>query len=74
MSENQQAPVGFIDLTPTRQFAGNPGVSTLYAWMAAGDFPRPYCIGANRRAWKISELEAWRDTRPRVEYRSKQAA
>lgn len=74
MTEAKSIPDGFLDLTDTRQFAGNPGTSTVYKWMSDGVFPRPYQIGANRRAWKISDLTAWRDSLPQVEYRTKAAA
>lgn len=74
MTATKSTPNGFVDLTTAREFAGNPGVSTLYAWMAAKTFPRAYAIGANRRGWKICELEAWRDSRPQAEYRTKEAA
>lgn len=74
MIEIRTTPDGFVDLSAARTFAGNPGVSTVYAWMAAKTFPRPYAIGANRRGWKISELEAWRDSCPQAEYRTKGAA
>ena len=73
MAETKPTPDGFVDLHTARAFAGNPGVSTVYAWMAAKTFPRPYAIGANRRGWKIRELEAWRDSRPQAAYRTKEA-
>ena len=71
--ETKSTPEGFLDLTGTRQFAGNPGVSTLYKWMSEGAFPKPYTTGPNRRGWKISDLTAWRDSLPQAEYRTKAA-
>lgn len=73
-TETKPTPDGFLDLEGTRKFAANPGVSTLYKWMGDGLFPKPYPIGANRRAWKISDLEQWRDSLQQVEYRTKAAA
>lgn len=58
----------------TRDFAGGVGLSTVYLWMAKGEFPKPVKIGANRVAWRLSDLEAWRDSRPIAEYRTKEAA
>jgi predicted DNA-binding transcriptional regulator AlpA len=72
--DNKQFPAGFLDLKTTRQFAGNPGISTLYKWMSNGTFPKPYTTGANRRGWKVSDLTAWRDALPKAEYRTKVAA
>lgn len=73
MTETKPTPDGFLDLEDTRKFAGNPGTSTVYKWMSDGVFPRPYPIGG-RRAWKISDLTAWRDSLKQVEYRTKVAA
>ena len=58
----------------TRQFAGEIGTATLYKWMSDGTFPRPIKIGANRVAWRMADLEEWRDSRPQAEYRAKAAA
>lgn len=69
--DNKQFPAGFLDLKATRAFAGNPGVSTIYCWMAAGTFPRAYKTNSNRRGWKIAELLEWRDALPKAEYRTK---
>lgn len=33
--------------------------STLYAWMAAGDFPKPVALGARLVGWRESDIEAW---------------
>jgi len=74
MQDKSQSPDGFLNLEATREFAGSPGVSTLYKWMSEGTFPKPYPIGANRRGWKVCELIAWRDALQPVEYRTKEAA
>ena len=31
-----------------------------------GQFPRPHLLSANRIAWRISELAAWKAARPHV--------
>ena len=33
--------------------------STIYAWMEAGDFPRPVALGSRLVGWKESEIEVW---------------
>ncbi len=33
--------------------------SQIYALMDAGDFPRPYKIGAQAVGWKSSEIQTW---------------
>ena len=38
--------------------------SSLYAMMAAGEFPRPIRIGKRAVAWSQSSVEEWLKTRP----------
>ena len=33
--------------------------STLYNYIKAGSFPKPYRIGPNRTAFALSEVNAW---------------
>ncbi len=33
--------------------------STIYAWMASGDFPKPVALGARLVGWRESDIEAW---------------
>jgi prophage regulatory protein len=40
-------------------------VPTLYRLMAKGIFPRPLKITASARAWKLSEITAWVESRER---------
>jgi prophage regulatory protein len=40
-------------------------VSTIYREIAQGRFPRPIKITAGARAWKLSEIMDWIDTRER---------
>jgi predicted DNA-binding transcriptional regulator AlpA len=67
---------GFVNQRETRQILGNIGLSTLYAGMSEEPprYPRPYRISGNRVGWKRSDLRAWCETRPRIDYRSKVAA
>jgi prophage regulatory protein len=41
-------------------------VPTLYRLMAQGSFPRPVRITGHARAWKLSELMSWIESRERV--------
>lgn len=38
--------------------------TTIYARMAAGDFPRPVQMGAQAVAWRESQINAWMRDRP----------
>jgi len=33
--------------------------STIYAWVAAGDFPKPIALGARLVAWRERDISAW---------------
>jgi prophage regulatory protein len=35
------------------------GRSTLYAWVADGEFPRPVRLGARAVGWRESDVSAW---------------
>ena len=37
------------------------GRSTIYRWMAEGEFPKPVPLGAHAVAWVESEVEEWID-------------
>ena len=37
------------------------GRSTIYRWMAEGEFPQPVPLGGHAVAWVESEVEAWID-------------
>ena len=39
------------------------GRSTLYDWMARGEFPQPVKLGARLVGWKESTISAWLDAR-----------
>lgn len=41
-------------------------VPTLYRLMAKGEFPRPLKITASARAWKLSEVTVWIESRERA--------
>ena len=36
---------------------------TIYRLIAAGEFPRPYSLGARAVAWLESEIDAWIEAR-----------
>jgi prophage regulatory protein len=40
-------------------------VPTIYRLMSKGQFPRPVKITSSARAWKLSELAAWVESRER---------
>jgi prophage regulatory protein len=40
-------------------------VPTLYRLIAKGTFPRPLKVTASARAWRLSEITAWVDSRER---------
>ena len=33
--------------------------STIYRWMATGEFPKQISLGANMVAWLETEVDAW---------------
>ena len=35
--------------------------STIYAWIAAGRFPRQVALGAGSVGWREAEIDAWID-------------
>lgn len=37
--------------------------STLYAWMARGEFPQPVRLGTRLVAWRESDIVAWLESR-----------
>lgn len=37
--------------------------STIYAWMARGEFPQPVALGARLVGWKESDIQAWLEAR-----------
>jgi prophage regulatory protein len=41
--------------------------ASLYRWIHAGTFPAPVKIGERAIAFKLSELEKWIESRPRVQ-------
>src|SRR6516165_9052376 len=42
-------------------------VPTIYRLMGRNGFPRPVKVTNSARAWKLSEITAWVDSRPRGE-------
>jgi prophage regulatory protein len=39
------------------------GRSTIYDWMARGEFPQPVKLGARAVGWRESDLLAWLESR-----------
>jgi prophage regulatory protein len=37
--------------------------STIYAWMARGEFPQPIKLGAKAVGWRESDITAWLSSR-----------
>lgn len=74
--ENTNQNEGFADKREACETLGKIGVSTLYAGMAEEPprYPRAYRLSNNRVGWKRSELKAWCESRPKAEYRTKDAA
>ncbi|WP_296223186.1 helix-turn-helix transcriptional regulator [Ralstonia sp. UBA689] len=35
------------------------GKSTIYRMIAKGDFPQPFSLGGNRRAWLEEDINKW---------------
>ena len=46
--------------------------SSIYRWIHANSFPAPYRIGERAIAFKLSELEKWVESRPRVQLNNKE--
>jgi prophage regulatory protein len=40
--------------------------ATIWRLVRAGKFPAPIRIGARAIAWRLSEIEAWLESRPRA--------
>ena len=43
--------------------------STIYRQIAAGSFPSPYSLSANRSGWLETEIDDWCNTRERRGHR-----
>ena len=50
----------------------NASRSSIYRWIHANSFPAPVRIGERAIAFKLSELEKWVESRPRVQLNSKE--
>lgn len=49
------------DLANTKNKSGMLPVSpaTVWRWVASGDFPKPFKLGANVTVWDLDEVEGW---------------
>ena len=48
----------FMRLTEVVQLTG-VSRSTIYRWMATGEFPKQVSLGSNTVAWLEAEIEDW---------------
>lgn len=69
MSEASQLPAEYLN-RPNRlirikevQYRTGLGRSTIYRWMAKGEFPRPIKLGGYAVAWSEMDIETWILTR-----------
>lgn len=55
------------ELISTSDLLAHLGIScpTLRAWRRSGGFPPPIRLSAQRFVWKVAEVEAWLQSRPR---------
>jgi prophage regulatory protein len=58
MAEQEQQPPRVLRRREVERRVGHSR-STLYGWIAAGEFPRPVRIGARTVAWVESEISDW---------------
>lgn len=56
-----------IDLLSPREVQERLSIpqSTLYRWIAQGDFPKPIKIGPRRTAFKLSDIQEWLEKQER---------
>jgi len=45
--------------------------ATIYTDMRRGDFPKPISIGRRAMAWRLTDIDAWLNTRLQREYPEK---
>jgi predicted DNA-binding transcriptional regulator AlpA len=55
---------GYAAAEETLDRCGNPGRSTFYGWINAGQFPKPSQLAARRVGWWRPLLQYWELTRP----------
>lgn len=42
-------------------------IATIYRWIGEGNFPAPVKLGPNSTGWRESDVEAWLDSRERID-------
>lgn len=57
---------GRILRRPEVEYRTGMSRSSLYSWMAAGDFPRPLRLGARAVGWPESDIDAWMASRKKA--------
>ncbi len=53
-----QAPARLIRLKEVQNRVGL-GRSTIYRWMAEGNFPKPVRLGGHAVAWVLEDIDRW---------------
>ena len=63
MAESQQNRIPKTRLIRLKEVQHRVGLgrSTIYRWMAEGEFPKPVPLGGHAVAWVESEVEEWID-------------
>ena len=56
-----QRVIRIIDLANSKMKSGRVPVSapTIWRWVAAGTFPKPFKLGANTTVWDLDLVEKW---------------
>ena len=52
----------FLNIREVQSVIGGKSRSTLYRWIASGQFPRSVKIGGNSVAWPEESIIAWRES------------
>lgn len=58
-SDDQQL-LAFLSMREVQTFLGGKSRSSIYRWIAAGEFPKPIKIGGNSSVWPLETLMEWR--------------
>lgn len=57
-----QHQLAFFSMREVQAFLGGKSRSSVYRWIAAGEFPQPIKIGGNSSVWSLEDLIEWRDS------------
>lgn len=67
INEKQNERPALIRAIQLRKMLGGIGNATLRCWVREGNFPKPIKLGANCVAWRLDEVDAWLESRPRYD-------